>query len=436
MVAMKAMKAGARAMTGGDLTSPSTASYQVHVPSSRVGGGAPRAAPPAMAVRMILRDFGRIKDGMMTVTDGALRALLCVMEMLLTYALDRRAAAEIGRRDSATWGLWFPLRGVPCASAHAAPLPPPRPPPCGVGGGMVVRLWRGYQKLGRRRLWPQTREETTELIAEGNEKIVQPEAGIDRAEADAAVSTGEMMKLIAVSAARLKEIDAITAENGAKISEMTLKYEATLEEYQSDWEQLQKAIALRMKENQELHTRETELIAAIKAAKNAVIVLSKYCPDLLQVQQAVKLLQKAKVAQLVDSTGAFSTGNAALFREFLRQAPLAGSFAQIPGFRSDAPQGGQIFGILEQMKEQFDKDLVELQEGEKTALADFESLKLAKEDQLAEGKKLMVQLEAWIADFKEKNAALFAEFEDVSKVLADAQTFPAKLRKVRTSSGG
>ena len=36
------------------------------------------------------------------------------------------------------------------------------------------------------------------------------------------------MKLIAVSEVRLKEIDAITAETGAKISEMTLKYEATL----------------------------------------------------------------------------------------------------------------------------------------------------------------------------------------------------------------
>merc|ERR1719156_221043 len=46
----------------------------------------------------------------------------------------------------------------------------------------------------------------------------------------------------------------------------------------------------------------------------------------------------------------------------------------------------------------------------------------------------MVQLEAWIADFKEKNAALFAEFEDVSKVLADAQTFLAKLRKMCAES--
>merc|ERR1719393_718649 len=266
-----------------------------------------------------------------------------------------------------------------------------------------------------------------DMLVELNAAMEDDKAVYEMLECWCKTNEAEKVKLIAVSEARLKEIDAITAENGAKISEMTLKYETTLEEYQSDWEQLQKAIALRMKENQEFHTRETELITAIKAAKNAVIVLSKHYPDLLQVQQA-------KVAQLVDSTGALSKGNAALFREFLSQAPVAGSFAQIPGFRSYAPQSGQIFGILKQMKEQFDKDLMELQEGEKKALADFEALKLAKEEQLAEGKKLMVQLEAWIADFKEKNAALFAEFEDVSKVLADAQTFLAKLRKMCAES--
>jgi len=273
-----------------------------------------------------------------------------------------------------------------------------------------------------------------DMLVELNAAMEDDKAVYEMLECWCKTNEAEKVKLIAVSEARLKEIDAITAENGAKISEMTLKYEATLEEYQSDWEQLQKAIALRMKENQEFHTRETELITAIKAAKNAVIVLSKHYPDLLQVQQAAKLLQKARVAQLVDSTGALSKGNAAVFREFLSQAPVAGSFAQIPGFRSYAPQSGQIFGILKQMKEQFDKDLMELQEGEKKALADFEALKLAKEEQLTEGKKLMVQLEAWIADFKEKNAALFAEFEDVSKVLADAQAFLAKLRKMCAES--
>merc|ERR1719454_2565624 len=240
----------------------------------------------------------------------------------------------------------------------------------------------------------------------------------------------EKEKEIAIWTARIKEIYALIDEYEGKMGGFKLKFESSLLEYQSDWEMLQKAIALRMKEMSEFHMRETELIVAIKAAKGAIISLSKHHPDFLQVQNAAKLLSKANVAQLIDSTGALSKGNAEVLREFVSQAAAAGSFAQVPGFKSYAPQSGQIFGILKQMKEEFEKDLAALQEDEKKAAEDFAKLKLAKETELAAEKKLEIELEAHLGEFKEKHANILLELENLIKLLADGKTFLAKLRKM------
>merc|ERR1719281_882649 len=239
----------------------------------------------------------------------------------------------------------------------------------------------------------------------------------------------EKEKEIAIWMARIKEIYALIDEYAEKRKGFKLKFESSLLEYQSDWEMLQKAIKLRMKEMSEFHMRETELIVAIKAAKGAIISLSKHHPDFLQVQKAAKLLQQANVAQLIDSTGALSKGNAEVLREFVGQAAVASSFAQVPGFKSYAPQSGQIFGILKQMKEEFEKDLAALQEGEKKAAEDFAKLKLAKEKELETGKKLQIELQAWLGEYKQKNADVLAELKNLMKLIADGKTFLAKLRK-------
>lgn len=45
----------------------------------------------------------------------------------------------------------------------------------------------------------------------------------------------------------------------------------------------------------------------------------------------------------------------------IAEAEGARSFLAIPGYQSYAPQSGQIFGVLQQMKEDFEKDLSESQ---------------------------------------------------------------------------
>merc|ERR1712100_500448 len=102
--------------------------------------------------------------------------------------------------------------------------------------------------------------------------------------------------------------------------------------------------------------------------------------------------------------GRVSKANVNVLRSFLHNAESATSFLAIPGMQSYAPQSGQIFGILEQMKEDFEVNLSEAQKAEAKAKKEYEMLKAAKEDEIDTGRKLIVSIDAQIAETQEKFA--------------------------------
>merc|ERR1719443_487760 len=75
-------------------------------------------------------------------------------------------------------------------------------------------------------------------------------------------------------------------------------------------------------------------------------------------------------------------------------------------------------------------DLAALQEGEKKAAEDFAKLKLAKETELGAEKKLQIELEAHLSEFKTKHADITLELENLLKLIVDGKTFLAKLLKM------
>merc|ERR1719262_1709662 len=107
-----------------------------------------------------------------------------------------------------------------------------------------------------------------------------------------------------------------------------------------------------------------------------------------------------------------------VLRSFLHNAESASSFLAIPGMQSYAPQSGQIFGILNQMKEDFEVNLSEAQKGEAKAKAEYEQLKAAKEDEIATGKKQIVSIDSQIAETQEKFAEESKQLEDTQAQLA------------------
>merc|ERR1719172_127168 len=190
----------------------------------------------------------------------------------------------------------------------------------------------------------------------------------------------------------------------AKIAELKAKRKETLDEVNADHKALSDATGMRMKENKEFQASETDYLEAIDAAKNAIVVLGKH-NSLAQLKTVAHRLLDARVSQIVDNSKAVGKARVEVLRSFLRNAESATSFLAIPGMQSYAPQSGQIFGILGQMKEDFEVNLSEAQKAEAKSKKEYETLKAAKEDEMATGKKLIVEIDANIAKTQENFAA-------------------------------
>merc|ERR1740121_1195665 len=189
-----------------------------------------------------------------------------------------------------------------------------------------------------------------------------------------------------------------------------------------------------MKENKAFHAEEADLLEAIKACGQAITVLKEYNPSpagLAQVRAVAQNLQQEQVFDLVKRSlgGPASSYQLAALQAFLAQAQDGSSFLTVPGFQSYAPQSGQIFGILSQMKEDFEDDLHGSQGKEKQAAADFAELKAAKESEITAGRQLVSKLESEIADLKMKHAEAFKELEDTQAQLELDRTFLANLKE-------
>merc|ERR1719409_1892899 len=236
-------------------------------------------------------------------------------------------------------------------------------------------------------------------------------------------------KAIDMANANIGRLTAAMGEAAGKVAELKAKRKETMDEMYADQKGLGEATAQRMKDSQAFHGEETDLLDAISAAKGALVALGKQNPDLAQLRKvALKLSEAHATLRLAESS---SLGHVQLnaLKSFLQDSAGKSSFLAIPGMQSYAPQSGQIFGILKQMKEDFEVNLSDAQAAEKKSVKEYEMLKAAKEDEIASAQKLSVTLDSDIAAFTEKHAQAASELEDTEKQLADDTAFLADLTK-------
>mmetsp|Transcript_22497 Transcript_22497/g.52313 ORF Transcript_22497/g.52313 Transcript_22497/m.52313 type:complete len:701 (-) Transcript_22497:25-2127(-) len=240
----------------------------------------------------------------------------------------------------------------------------------------------------------------------------------------------EKSEAIELANSRIGQLESSMDETTAHIAELKAKRASTMEELQNDHAALKKASALRIKEAKEFHEQELYLLDAIDACKQAIVVLSKHHPELAQLKSVAKVLQQAKVADLLEHTGS-STAKVSLqaLKEFLDNVQGASSFLAVPGFQSYRPQSGQIFGILKQMQSDFEEDLSVAQEAEAKAKADFEALKAAKEDEIKLGDKTIAQIDEDYANAEEKYAMDAKELQNVQDQLGLDTEFLKNLKE-------
>merc|ERR1719409_1127630 len=118
-------------------------------------------------------------------------------------------------------------------------------------------------------------------------------------------TTNEREKAAAIESekAKISQLESSMDASTGKIAELKEKRKSTMDEIKSDTKALSEATELRFKENKAFHGSETDLLEAVDAAKNAIIVLGKHHPELAQLRSVAHRLLDPRVSQLMSNSG-------------------------------------------------------------------------------------------------------------------------------------
>jgi hypothetical protein len=229
--------------------------------------------------------------------------------------------------------------------------------------------------------------------------------------------TNEKAKTLAIETANSR-IDQLHADIG-KHSGKTGSLEATIAQSEKELGEntkgLDEATETRAKESAEFNQEEKDIVQSLAAMKNAITVLSKHHSEFLQkgaAHHAVKQVLKHKLPA--------------------EHSRVLTSFVQTKGAPTNSgsytPASGQIFGILNQMKEEFETNLAKMQEEEKTAQTDFADLKSAKSAEIAGNKKMTKDKTAELADTEDALAKAKEDLDLTREALAADTKFLSELK--------
>jgi len=233
--------------------------------------------------------------------------------------------------------------------------------------------------------------------------------------------------------ARITDLTSSIEEFTAMSSRLNTEIKNLEAEIARNQEALDKATALRQKELAEFNGEEKDLLQSIGALKSAVTVLSKHHEALAQVDDT-QLLNVAVVIQEQFKK------HKIMLEEIVTpaQRKAVKAFLQAPGdyFDADptfkqsyAPQSGQIFGILKQMKETFENNLSASQKEEMAAQEMYEGVKSAKEAEIKAGEEQRDTKTQELADTDEKLAQAKQDLDDTRNSLSADQKFLMNLKQ-------
>jgi len=237
-----------------------------------------------------------------------------------------------------------------------------------------------------------------------------------------ATNEKEKTKSVANAEAHITDLTTSIEDLTASSSRLGTEIKNLEKEVAENQHALDQATAIRQKELAEFVQEEKDLLQSIDGLASAIKVLSKH--------NGAAFLQ-------VDVQGAMSTiqyqvaKNAKLLEGVLTHTERKKIAAFIQSSTSEryAPQSGEIFGILEQMKESFENNLSELQKEEGANVKAFGELKTAKEEEITAGQDQIDAKTQEGADAEEKLAQSREDLDDTQKTLAEDEAFLAMLKE-------
>merc|ERR1719355_575620 len=242
----------------------------------------------------------------------------------------------------------------------------------------------------------------------------------------------EKTKAIADAEARIADLTSKIEELTANSARLSTEIKNLEKEVAANQAALDQATAIRQKQLAEFNEEEKDLLGSISALKSAVTVLSKH-NSLLQVPQSHVMGVAASIQNAMQKhasllNGVLTHSERKAVAAFI-QAP-EDYFDAEPTFKqSYAPQSGEIFGILKQMKETFETNLSSSQKEEMANQKAYEELKAAKEDEIKAGQEQIDSKTQELADTDEKNAQAKEDVEDTKKSLSADEQFLMMLKE-------
>jgi hypothetical protein len=230
--------------------------------------------------------------------------------------------------------------------------------------------------------------------------------------------TNEKEKTGAVEEAQ-RRITALVADiekHSGKSAQLTAEIAQLEKEIAANKAALETATSVREKEHADFNQNEKDMVQAIESLKNAVLVLSKH-HSFLQMPKNAFVEVHESVARLLLNQAIKPAQRKALAA--IQQPAGAG--------QSYAPQSGQIYGILNQMKEEFENNLSDSQKAEMQAAEEFAALKAAKTKEIETATTQVKQKKQSVADTDDALATAKEDLELTREALASDRTFLSDL---------
>jgi len=178
------------------------------------------------------------------------------------------------------------------------------------------------------------------------------------------------------------------------------------------------------------------MLQSIAALKSAITVLSKHhggslvqgSQDQLVITLQHELSEHESLLQGVLTRSQKQVINSFVQapEDYFSDAPTSLAQAQSPSY---APQSGQIFGILQQMKETFESNLAQSQKDELANAKAYEDLKVAKEEEIAAAQAQVDTKTVELATTDEKLAQSKQDIEDTRASLSADEQFLMTLKE-------
>merc|ERR1719487_499593 len=194
----------------------------------------------------------------------------------------------------------------------------------------------------------------------------------------------EKTKAIEDADAHIRDLTAKIPELAAKAATLEVEITSLKKEVAANTKSLAEATEVRAKEQEEFRTNSKDMISSVASLKNAVQVMSKVHKDALPQESLAQIRSVLKHHMAKYHVQSLSVKQHEVILSLLQGEQHVSMRKQSHRQKQKAPSSA-IFGILKQMKEEFETNIVQSEQEEKDAVAEFKSLKATKQQEIKAG---------------------------------------------------